>query len=214
MTEPPSDRPQSAPADPERDAETARLLAALDPEGLRRLLLDHGGKVLWTLRMDFKTVLDASEIDDALSQASERIWRFGGRFDLTRGTLRAWFYVITRNCALRILEAKRHPDAPQLVDDIESLMRSSKSVPEAARSPKSKRFARALHRCIAALPAQQRAIILADLAAGGRADTNHLVQQLKTSPNTIYVATITTGAQDATGAALLRDYTWRFTTAP
>ena len=102
----------------ERDVETVRLLVAGDGEGLRRLLCDHGARVRGTLRMDFKQVLDDAELDDALSQATLRVWQARERIDLTRGTLRAWFYSIARNRALRILEVKRRPHAPQIVGDI------------------------------------------------------------------------------------------------
>ena len=91
------------PADQGHDAITARLLAAGDPDGLRRLLVDHGGRVRGALQRAFADALDASSIDEALSQASQRAWRAGARFDPARGSLRAWFYVIALNCARRLL---------------------------------------------------------------------------------------------------------------
>ena len=171
---------------------TASLLAAADPEGVRRLLSDHGGRVRWTLRRDFDKVLDDLEIDDALSQASHRIWRSGHRVDLERGSLRAWFYVIARNCALRLLESKRGPRALRYVDDLDTLSASqasgSAAEPNEAGAGPRDDFARALHACIAKLPSQQQAVIRADLAAGGVADTAWLVQQLGTTANALYVA--------------------------
>lgn len=150
---------------------------------------DHASRVRSTLRADFKKVLDHSEIDDALSQATHRVWRARARLDPRRGTLRAWYYAIARNCALRVLQAKRGPNALRFVEDLDT--RAGQTSPShPPRSPRDD-LARALHRAIDELPTQQRAVILADLAAGGVAATEHLEQQLHTTRNAIYVARAT-----------------------
>ena len=172
---------------PGRDQETARLLAAADPEGLRRLWLDHGGRVRETLRREFQSVLDESEIDDAMSQASQRVWRSGARFDPMRGSLRAWFYCIARNCTLRVIESKRAQSAVTFVENLDDLqVQVAHGGDDGSAGPEP--FARDLYRCIDRLPAQQRAVVLADLAAGGTAETGHLIEQLGTTRNSIYVA--------------------------
>ena len=117
-----------------------------------------------------------------------RIWRSGQSVDLNRGTLRAWFYVIARNCALRILETKRGPRALRFVDNLDALIAKPLEGGKCEPDPRREEFVRALHACIAKLPSQQRAVILADLAAGGMAETAHLVSQLETTANSIYVA--------------------------
>ncbi len=181
------------PSASDRDAETASLLLASDPEGLRRLVDDHASRVRSTLRADLKKVLDHSEIDDALSQATHRVWRARPRIDLRRGTLRAWYYTIARNCALRILEAKRGPNALRFVENLDSVAWLAETREGVAPSQGESRgeLVRALHRAIDELPIQQRAVILADLAAGGVAETEHLEQQLQTTRNAIYVARAT-----------------------
>ena len=187
----PSVHQQPTPSAIDRDNATLALFVDGNPEGLRRLLLDHGGRIRWTLEVDFKRLLNRADIDDAMSQASQRVWRARQRFDPRRGTLRAWFYVIARNCALRILEAKTH-SALKFVGDMNLVV--SKDVPPTERefdvpaSPQRQRFVHDLHRCIAALPGQQRDVILADLAAGGLADTKHLVADLDTTPASIYAS--------------------------
>ncbi len=189
MTEP-LGQTNTGPSASDRDAETASLLLASDPEGLRRLVDDHASRVRATLRADLKKVLDHSEIDDALSQATHRVWRARPRIDLRRGTLRAWYYTIARNCALRILEAKRSPNALRFVEDLDSLAWLADTAREGVGPPREE-LVRALHRAIDELPIQQRAVILADLAAGGVAETEHLEQQLHTTRNAIYVARAT-----------------------
>lgn len=188
MTEP---HGQTTPGSPqsERDTETARLLLASDTEGLRRLVADHGGRVKATLLKDFKKLLDHLEIDDALNQATHRVWRARARVDLSRGTLRAWYYAIARNCSIRLLTAKRGPNALRIVDDLDAV---SGQVPatEVVSHDRIDRQ-RVLYAAIDRLPAQQRAVLLADLAAGGTADTKLLMEQLGTSANAIYVARTT-----------------------
>ena len=187
----------TGPSASDRDAETASLLLASDPEGLRRLVDDHASRVRSTLRADLKKLLDHSEIDDALSQATHRVWRARPRIDLRRGTLRAWYYAIARNCALRILEGKRGPNALRFVENLDSAAwlgetrEVGSSLGESPRGESRGELIRALHRAISELPIQQRAVILADLAAGGLAQTEHLEQQLQTTRNAIYVARAT-----------------------
>lgn len=191
MTETPHILP-AAPPPADRDAETARLLLRGDQEGLRRVLMDHSGKVLGLLRKEFTNVLDLQEIEDVVSQASLRLWRAGNRYDPARGTLGAWLYVIARNCARRMLEAKRRHAMVSFIDDLDSQAATSPTPAEVAERasdvvPKD-RFLLDVQSCIADLPPQQRAVLLADFAAGGSAPTEQLAEQLQTSRNSIYVS--------------------------
>lgn len=182
---------------PERDPETARLLMSGDPEGVSRLLADHSSKVIGLLRKEFTKVLDLQEIEDVVSQASMRVWRAGGRYDPQRGTLSAWLYVIARNCARRMIEAKRRHATVAFVDNLDSASAAvATSAPpafdeaaarEAESAPKDK-FLHDVQACIQELAPQQRAVLLADLAAGGTASTAELAEQLDTSRNSIYVS--------------------------
>lgn len=188
---------------PERDAETARLLAAGDPEGLRRLLIDHAGKVRGALHKEFCHVLDQLQLDEALNQASLRAWRSGGTFDGNRSPLGVWFYVIARNCARRVLEYKLLHDKVPLHDNLdgEPAPEAGRTEPdEAAEPPKKDGFIADLYHCIAGLQAQQRDVILADLAAGGTASASELAKRLKTTRNSIYVSR--TNGRKALRAAL------------
>jgi DNA-directed RNA polymerase specialized sigma24 family protein len=97
------DEPTTPAPDPDRDALTVELLRAGDPEGLQRLLQDHGALVKCRLIKDFGKVLDGSEIEEAMSVMTVSIWHAAARFDSQKGTLRAWALVIARNCALRLL---------------------------------------------------------------------------------------------------------------
>lgn len=174
---------------PDRDAQTAQLLRSGDPDALRRLLADHGGTVLGRLKRDFDKVLDQQEIEDALSRASLRVWRAGKSYDPTRGSLAAWLYVISRNCARRVLQLKRRDAGYAYLDELDSSVAVAPSLADAddAEVPVD-RLAADVSFCIESLPPQQRAVLLADLAAGGAADTEVLADQLGTSRNSIYVS--------------------------
>lgn len=192
MTESPFILPTPGPV-PDRDRETARLLMAGDPEGVRRLLVDYGGKVLGLLRKEFANVLDMHEVEDAASQASLRAWRSGNRYDAARGTLGSWLYVIARNCARRMLDAKRRRASVAYVDDVDSAAAASTAVAPYFDAPLadpalSDPFLLDVRACIQELAPQQRAVLLADLAAGGTAPTEMLAEQLQTSRNSIYVS--------------------------
>lgn len=174
---------------PDRDQDTIRLLMRGDPEALRRILVDHGGVVLGLLRKEFINVLDQQEIEDALSRASMRVWRSGKAYDPSRGSLAAWLYVIARNCARTVLEVKRRDSGLTFLADLDSQASPAPRVaePDAHRDP-GDHFAEDVRGCIEALPPQQRAVLLADLAAGGAADTEVLAEQLGTSRNSVYVS--------------------------
>lgn len=168
-----------------RDPATVALLLQGDPEGLRQLLLDHGGLIAARLRKDFRRILDDSELDEAMSAMAVNVWKAATRFDPQKGSLRAWASVIARNCALRILSQRKRvrtiasPDLdqvafrvvkpPQLATDRERLLAD-------------------LRRCIAALPSLQRRILQADLDAGDTVSAVALAAQFETSANSIYVS--------------------------
>lgn len=175
----------------EREALTVRLLVEGDPEGLRRLVLDHGPTVRRVLLKEFRDALDEQQVDEAMSQAAQRAWKSRGRVDPRVGTLRAWLLVISRNCARRVLQTKRRGGALAYVDDLDSgSANGAASLPdvEIPRPLVEPPFVADLRRCIEALPRMQRAIVLADLAAGGSAPGKELAASLKTSTNSVYVS--------------------------
>jgi DNA-directed RNA polymerase specialized sigma24 family protein len=163
---------------------TVRLVVAGDPEGLRRLLQDHGAIVRARLEREFDT-LDGSEIDEAMGAMAVKVWNAGQRFDANKGTLRAWCAVIARRCALRLLDMRKRDPAKAEPDlDLYELPRPPVEPPSAEQV----RLLADLRLSIAELPGLQRAVAQADLEAGGLAPASLLARQLKTTPNSIYVS--------------------------
>lgn len=148
-------------------------------------------------------MLDDMQIDEALSQASQRVWKNGRRFDPSLGTLRSWLYVIARNCARRVLEVERRNSALRYVDDLDSAAQPQPAEPsEPEGRPWEPSFVIDLRHCIHGLPRMQRAIVLADLAAGGSAPAKDLAATLETSTNSVYVSR--NHARKAIRTAMLR----------
>lgn len=178
-------RPSADAATTLRDLSTAALLREQNAEGIQRLLEDYGGIVRERLRKRFHRVLDDSELDEALSLGAIKVWRAATNYDGTKGSLRAWFSTIAHNCALRLL-ANRKRSPVTSVTDLDRIA-PAPSEPTAATLQRQRLLLDTAH-CLRRLPKLQRAILEADLEAGGRAPAAELAQQLRTSPNSIYVS--------------------------
>ena len=168
----------------ERDTVTVALLAARDPEGLARLLGDHGGLVRACLRMEFGNALDDLEIDEAMNSMVINVWR-SHSFDATKGTLRAWATVIARNCALQILRLRMRRSIPSRPD----LDHFAVAPPNQKLSLSERERQRAdLHECMKRLPPLQRAVLQADFDAGCSVPAEPLAKKFGTTTNSIYVS--------------------------
>lgn len=172
------------------DISTVALLKQRDQSGLRRLLENYGPKIKWYLQTEFKGSLDDTGVHDALNEAAFRAWRFIDSFDPDKGTLRAWFYKLTRNCALAILEQQNQerPTIQMEHWDLPSFM-ALHTPQDHEPTPKHRRFLEDLWKCIGKLSKLQKRIILADLkAAGDVADADDLAAAFRTSKNSIYAS--------------------------
>ncbi|MFY9342038.1 MAG: hypothetical protein WAT39_06095 [Planctomycetota bacterium] len=161
------------------------MLRSGDATGLQHLLEDYGGVVRERLRKRFHGVLDDSELDEAMNQAAFQVWRSSATYKPELGTLRAWFGVIANNCGLKLL-AQRKRAGLHLRDDLDQHANPQPAV--AASSSARARLLVDTMTCLERLPPLQRAILEADLAAGGQAKGTDLVASLGTSANSIYVS--------------------------
>src|SRR5579862_3341704 len=93
-------------------ADTAEMLAAHDAAALSQYVMTH----VWPdarrfLKRTFSRSLNEEDIEDALSVAVARLWRFRASYDPHRAPLGDYFYVIARNAALNILKEKARQKA-------------------------------------------------------------------------------------------------------
>lgn len=168
----------------ERDQVTLDQLIQGHPDGLRRLLSDHGGVVRAYLVRKFADIFDHWEIDEAMSLAAIRVWQSAPRFDASLGRLRAWFAVIARNCAMKLL-AQRNGERLVPIDCIDaSRLGLATSFSEAERL----RLIVDVHRCIDELPRLQRAVLLADLNAGAPLAAPVLAERFGTTIQSVWVS--------------------------
>ena len=171
-----------------RDSETIRLLKQRQPEGLRQVLTDYGAKVRWYLRKEFRGTLNEPEIDEAINLAAHRVWRWSADYDEGKGTLRAWFYMISRSCALSVLRRETRQGRHTQVEDWDRttvLIAQPRAEPP---SPTHRKFIEDLRCCIDKLAPLQMSIIKADLLTGEVADAGELAKTHRTTKNSIYAS--------------------------
>lgn len=172
--------------DPDRDAETGRLLMSQQVEGLRRLLCDHAGRVLTLLSQDFAGLLDQNRLEEAIGEALFLAWQGGERYHPERGTVRAWLFAIARNRARKMV-ARLSRDEVEFVADLDQ---AASAAPAAAgeASTMAKETLAAMRGCLEHLAPRQRDVLLADLANDGHASTQDLASQMNISRNAVYQA--------------------------
>lgn len=172
----------------QRDRETVRLLKNRRPEGLHQVLTNYGPKVRWYLRKEFRGTLDEPEIDEAINLAAHRVWRWATDYDETKGTLRAWFYMISRSCALSVLRRESRQRRAQKVEDWDHTTVLIAQPSREAPSPTHRKFIEDLRFCIDKLAPLQMSIIKADLRTGDVADAGELAKTHRTTKNSIYAS--------------------------
>jgi len=173
----------------ENDAQLIARIRNGEEDALRDLLSTYGGRIRLWLRKTYRSILQEEEVDEALSAAVTKVWQNADKFDSSRGRLGGWFLRIAQREAINILRQQKtfRLSHRQLTFDVEDETEQFDSDDSAAPKPESQGRIDALHRIIEGLPPKQKAITLADLAAGGPADAERLALQLGTSTNSIYV---------------------------
>src|SRR5690606_951423 len=112
-----------------------------------------------------------------MSTASFNAWRGIDSYDLSKGTLRAWFFAIARNAGRSILRDRQQRQWEPRGDAMELIAAAPvENGPEtsddgsATKAGEQSPFLAALRSCIERLPRLQRSIIEADLRTGDVAD--------------------------------------------
>ncbi|MBK8979958.1 MAG: sigma-70 family RNA polymerase sigma factor [Planctomycetes bacterium] len=161
-----------------------------------RILLDtHAPRVKWLLRSEFHDVFRNEDIEDALAEGCQLAWRSIGSFDPRRAPLRAWFFVICRNAARKMLRSRRRSPAGAQVDDWDGVTRAEPGsdgrdpLEEGDGAGQRSGWLTALYECIERLGRLMRAIVEADLRSPtGTAPADDLVAELRSSRGSVYTA--------------------------
>ncbi len=83
----------------------------------------HGGAAF---SLAYRILGDRSAAEDCIQEAFISIWRSGGKFDPTRGSVRSWTLSIVRNRAIDALRSKAGK-APKLTFDDDAILEARPS---------------------------------------------------------------------------------------
>jgi len=172
------------------DSDIALMMATGDQCGLRLLLERYGGRIKAFLVKYYSNDLQEGELNEAFNAAMYNIWRFADRYEESKGSLPSWCIRIAQNSARSIIRRELRYRSKNL--DYDTMYDPAGDPPddealETAERTDDPRL-EGLCRAIEALPPLQKAVIKADLAADGLADTGRLAEIHGTSKNTIYVS--------------------------
>ena len=106
------------------DEELMPWIGRKDAEAFEVFYDRHGG-VAYSLA--YRILGDRGGAEDCIQEAFISIWRSGGRFDPTRGSVRAWTLSIVHNRAIDSLRSKSGK-APKLTFDDDEILESRPAV--------------------------------------------------------------------------------------
>ncbi len=98
------------------DAEIMRLLHADDQSALQVVLREVVPAIWPLLKRKFGDGLSDEDLEEVFALALEKLWRNRQSFDLDKGDLEGWFYVIAKNVAVdRARRQRIKTSLPRLV---------------------------------------------------------------------------------------------------
>ena len=173
------------------DEDLAAAMMCGDKEALRTVLDEHLEPVKEVMKGIYGKVVHQLLIDEAVSFAVTKMWRTAGSYDKAKGTWGAWLFIMAQSRMLDILRREkryrvRNPSWNPEYD------REVHCDSDRSDQPVDKEETRELQELRDVvenkLKGDQKVIILADLAAGGRADGGSLAEILDTTKDAVYVS--------------------------
>lgn len=108
------------------DAEIMKLLRDNDQSALTIILKQVVPQIWPLIKRRFRDSLSDEDLEEVMAYALEKLWKNRGGFDLKKGDLNGWFYVIARNVAFDILRKKKPKSHDKLVlQSVESMQKIS-----------------------------------------------------------------------------------------
>ena len=163
------------------------------PDCLEDVLRALGPTIRAVLLRKYSGVFSYDDIEDILATGLHRLWAHRDSFDPSRGSLKAWFFRITDNCARDILKhgwqkARQLEVAGYEVADA-AVSRERDASDDSQQSdamPNSTIFV--IREILELLPEAQRKIVLADsLVKDETASSDFLAQELGLTASTVRV---------------------------
>ena len=103
----------------------------------------------WVYAIALRILRDPQIAEDAVQETFIKLWRTAGRYDIARGSAKAWIGIIARNCALDM--GRRRQPAAEIDDAALALLEA-----DAVDPPDPK-----LGKCLGQLPGDQAKAIVA-----------------------------------------------------
>lgn len=172
------------------DADIALMMAMGDEEGLRLFLHRYGGRMKAYLTKYYAHILQEQERDEAFNWAIHNIWRFADRYHEGKGQLASWCFRITQRAAQSVIRRESNfcSKNREYEEDFDPADPSSETNGvNQLFGTDDPRWEHVL-KAIETLPALQKAIVQADLAADGTADARRLAEIHGSSIGSIYVS--------------------------
>jgi RNA polymerase sigma-70 factor (ECF subfamily) len=102
------------------DEELMPWIGRKDPEAFEVFYDRHGGAAF---SLAYRILGERGAAEDCIQEAFISIWRSGGKFDPTRGSVRSWTLSIVRNRAIDVLRSKAGK-APKMTSDDDEILES------------------------------------------------------------------------------------------
>jgi RNA polymerase sigma-70 factor, ECF subfamily len=105
------------------DEELMPWIGRKDAEAFEVFYDRHGGAAY---SLAYRILGERGAAEDCIQEAFISIWRSGGKFDATRGSVRSWTLSIVRNRAIDVLRSKANK-APKMTFDDDEILESRPS---------------------------------------------------------------------------------------
>jgi RNA polymerase sigma-70 factor, ECF subfamily len=137
------------------DEELMPWIGRKDAEAFEVFYDRHGGAAY---SLAYRILGERTAAEDCIQEAFISIWRSGGKFDPTRGSVRSWTLSIVRNRAIDALRSKAGK-APKLTFDDDALLEARPAEEHTEAEVLAAETAGEVRGAISQLPAEQSKVI-------------------------------------------------------
>jgi RNA polymerase sigma-70 factor (ECF subfamily) len=137
------------------DEDLMPLIAERDAAAFEVFYDRHAGAAY---SLAYRIVGSRSAAEDVAQEAFISIWRSGGRYDRTRGSVRAWALGVVRNRAIDVLR-RESSRAPKLTFDDEAILEQRPAAELTDDQALRRQEASELRGALAELPSEQSKVI-------------------------------------------------------
>jgi RNA polymerase sigma-70 factor, ECF subfamily len=161
------------------DEELMPWIGRKDAEAFEVFYDRHGGA---SFSLAYRILGDRTAAEDCIQEAFISIWKSGGKFDATRGSVRSWTLSIVRNRAIDALRSKAGK-APKLTFDDDAVLESRPSEERTEDEALRNETATEVRGAISHLPGEQSKVI--ELAYFGGFSQSEIARMLNVPLGTV-----------------------------